>query len=411
MLVLGTSDRPARAATLPGVCNGNGMCSFTGSFSGDTYTVNYNTNGTGSFSVSGQDSGSGTFNFSNTSNSVTIIGTETIDGITSPLNCTITSSGSYSGQCGPIAVLFGGTGNASAAAVRGAAQTTVRSQVDATTAIIATRVQSISRDIARSKGNPNQQSEAPHLIYNGMSAGSPDHKWGFWVDGSGSYISDDSAVSSFEGYTVTGLAGVDYNIENTWLVGFSAGYVRTDVSVKMFGPRVADGAQFGPYASYIISSHFTVDALFNYTRLSNAVIGTPSYNSSRYTGATNFNAFYDVGQFSLTGFLGYVYALENPDNGAPAFIGTQPTTVHYSAVKLGGEAAYPMGNFEPYIPLTLAYETTDPHDGTGRFGVTVGAGFRYQLTDQVKAGFVATTEEGRTHSTDVVAAANLRIVF
>jgi len=59
----------------------------------------------------------------------------------------------------------------------------------------------------------------------------------------------------------------------------------------------------------------------------------------------------------------------------------------------------------------VQYETTQPRDGTGRGGVTVGLGGRYQIDDSVKGGFVVTTEQARSHSQNVVAEANLRIVF
>ncbi|MFI4987173.1 MAG: autotransporter outer membrane beta-barrel domain-containing protein, partial [Alphaproteobacteria bacterium] len=382
-LLMGALGQAAWAAL--GTCSSNGICTFMGSSDGDTYTVNYNTSAsTATFTISGKDTGSGSFTFTSTSTSVTIQGSETIDGVTSQINCTIYSNGTYSGQCGLFPGIFGGTtasGRSSTVqnAVTGSSQAVARSQVQSSISVLLNRIQSISRDIALSSAPPDQQSEQPHRIYSGMSAGSPDKKWGFWADGSGSYLSNNSKIAEFEGYGVTGLAGVDYNLDNRWLFGFSAGYVRTDVSVKaILGERIANGAQFGPYVSYVINQHFTVDGLFNYTRLANGVSGIGNFDSNRYTGAVNVNGFASAGGFGLTGFVGYAYAFENPDTaGVPAVIGGSPTTIHYGAVKIGGEAAYPMGNWEPYVPLTVEYQTTNTRDGTSRTGVTVGAGVRY----------------------------------
>ena len=61
--------------------------------------------------------------------------------------------------------------------------------------------------------------------------------------------------------------------------------------------------------------------------------------------------------------------------------------------------------------MTFEYETTQTHDGTGRFAVVTGLGARYQLDDSVKAGLFVTTEEARSHYTSVVGGANIRITF
>ncbi len=297
------------------------------------------------------------------------------------------------------------------AAVQGAAHGTTRAQVEMTTEIISNRITSISGDIARSLGSSGQQSDAQHY-YRGISAASADLKWGFWLDSSGSDLKDSSSIAKFNGYGLTEMAGVDYNLGNKWLFGFNAGYVRTNVNVPAItGSRFEDGEQFGPYVSYIASPHVSGDLLFNYSRLSNSATGLASFNSNRYAAAGNINVFYDVGGFALTGFMGYIYSVENPNSVAPGLIGGVPTSIHYGAVKVGGEAAYPIDNFEPYIPLTVEYETTNPRDGTGRGVVIIGAGVRYRFTDAIKGGIVVTSDEARSHSTNIVGAANLRISF
>jgi len=236
---------------------------------------------------------------------------------------------------------------------------------------------------------------------------------GFWSDASGSYLSDDSAAAGFEGYGAAALTGVDYRLDEAWLIGFAAGYLRADLHVKATqGIRISNGAQFGPYVSYVIASHFSLDALFAYARLANGFSGIGNFDTNRYTGAANLNAFYDAAGFALTGFAGYAYALESPAAGAPPAAATpQPNVVRYGSLKIGGEIAYPLGDFEPYVPLSLAYETSRPRDGTGRVGVTPGIGTRYRINDSVKAGFLVTTEEARAHSTNLVAGASLRIAF
>ena len=43
--------------------------------------------------------------------------------------------------------------------------------------------------------------------------------------------------------------------------------------------------------------------------------------------------------------------------------------------------------------------------------VVIGAGTRYRFTDAIKGGIEVTSDEARSHSTNIVGAANLRISF
>lgn len=408
LAALGAAERPANAQSSgsgSGSCSSASNCSVTGTTStGTPFSATYNpTTNSGTFTLDSQAGQS--FTVTQTS-STTFIGTAAAGTV----NCTFTSSTNFT--CSELAPgSTSGQSGSSQSTLKGTEAGTTRAQVESSFDIILSRITSYSRDIAGSLGSNGQQSEAPGY-YRGISAGSADLKWGFWADSSGSYLKDSSTVANFNGYGLTELTGVDYNLGNKWLLGFNAGYVRTDVRVAAIGgDRLEQGPQFGPYLSYIASSHVTADLLFNYSRLSNAAAGFASFNSNRYAGAGNINFFYDVSGFALTGFMGYTYAIESPSSVAPGLIGGVPTFIHYGAIKVGGEAAYPMGNFEPYVPLTVEYETTQTHDGTGRGVVVIGAGARYRFTDSVKGGIEVTSDEARTHSTNVVGAANLRISF
>ena len=387
------------------MCLSQTSCSFSGTLSnGQPFSGSFNpSTGTGSVTVDSQPSQpltamlvpgahSGTVSFDSTS-----------------FNCTGGGAGTFT--CLQVVSSSSSQSSSTQAAIRGSEAGATRAQVNSSFDIITSRITNYSRDIAVSLGTGGQQSQAPGY-YRGISAGTADLKWGFWADSSGSYLNDSSPIAKFNGYGLTELAGVDYNLDSKWLFGFNAGYVRTDVRIAAIaGNRVEQGPQLGPYLSYIASSHVSADLLFNYSRLSNVAAGFPSFNSDRYAGAGNVNFFYNVSGFALTGFMGYTYAIESPSSAAPGLIGGVPTFIHYGAVKVGGEAAYPMGSFEPYVPLTVEYETTQTHDGTGRGVVVVGAGARYRFSDTIKGGIELTSDEARSHSTNVVGAANLRISF
>lgn len=408
--------RPALAQTF--VQQGNTITGTLGN--GDTFTL---TEGDGTFTITAQGaqpfSITGTFSTNIGTGGVTqlvLTGTETIGNTTQQLNCTLNvGNGTFSetGQCGLFQIGAAAT-TPLATAIAGTSHATARAQVQSMINILSNRIGSISRDIAQSRGGGDQQSSGSPSSYSGLSAGTAAKDWGVWADGSGSYLRNDSSVAAFRGYGVTTLTGIDYVYRDTWVAGFTGGYVRTDVAVSALqGSKVSQGAALGPYLSYIINDHFTVDGIFTYNRLSNDTggIGASSFNSNRYTTALNVNAFWESKAIKWTGTFGYAYALELPSASAPASIGGVPTTIHYGAISIGGEAAYPIGRFEPYIPLTFQYETTQTRDGTGRAGVLIGAGARYQIQDTIKAGFQVLTEQLRTHSQNVTGSANLRFTF
>jgi uncharacterized protein with beta-barrel porin domain len=247
----------------------------------------------------------------------------------------------------------------------------------------------------------------------GMSAGSPGQSFTTWGDASASYLKNDTSAFANEGYGVSGLAGIDTAYGEHWLFGFNAGYVRTELKVKAVGgTKLEDGAELGPYLSYVIGPHLAIDSSFTYARLGNSFSGASSFDADRFTGAANLDLFADSGGFKLSGVIGYVYASENPASAAvPALVNGFPTTQRYGAVKVGGEIAYPLGPAEPYLPLAYTYETTRPVDAVGHNTLTMGIGLRYQISDSFNSSLQVTDDEFRTHSRDDTVSASLRFSF
>jgi outer membrane autotransporter protein len=301
--------------------------------------------------------------------------------------------------------------NAEMAATQGA----LRDVVGGTVTIIENRLRDITHDIVRGRA-PGSPTAA--LGLSGLAAGSEPMKYGVWVDASGSYLSNDSPGHAYQGRTVTALSGIDAVIGQSWVAGFSAGYTNAALSVlQLDGTRRNDGAIAGPYLSYIIDQNFTIDGNFTYGRLSNDVTTGPvatsrHFSSHRYAASVNGNYFTDVGPVSLVGFGGYSYAFEHAAGATDSTgIAFAATSTRYGAIKLGGEISYPLGNFEPYLPLTYEFQTTAPTDGVGRNAVILGAGLRYRYGDRLTIGILATTEQVRSHQQDDTIGANLRYSF
>jgi hypothetical protein len=355
---------------------------------------------------------------------------------TGAISCTVNAQTRQvvSGNCPPFAPLFpaGGAGaggatgipttltpqQAAAIATAPSAQNAgaggVRAQSTVVNNSISRRVRSMSRDLA---GNLTQPSGQPiGSSYRGVSAGSADSRWGLWGDASGSFIGNDTVVG-YDGNSVVALAGVDYVVDPEWIVGFSTGYTRGNLGLKSFtGTRTSNGAVLGPYASYIISPNFSVDGLVTYTRLSNnlaTVAPGPSggWDSNRVTGAGNLNGYADAGPLKLTGYTGYSYTWEGSNNSVLSGIPPFSNNLRFGLFRLGGEASCKFDEIEPYVPLTFEYQTTKPEDSTGRLALIVGAGLRYQWSDQLKASILGTATEFQTHWRELKVEASLRWTF
>jgi uncharacterized protein with beta-barrel porin domain len=303
----------------------------------------------------------------------------------------------------------------------------VHSQSNTVIGMITDRLRTLSRDLAQGSAASLETppggtvildnfSSNPVPKYNGLSAGSDVARWGLWANASGSFLNNDNPANPLDGTSVVALTGLDYIVDRQWIFGLSAGYTHADLSLSPSSvTRQADGALVGPYAAYVIGPNWSVDALVNWTSLSNNISApTPfpsgSYNSNRVTAASNLNYFTNYDAIKLTGFGGYAYTWEGGNPGA--VLGSAlANNIRYGAIRIGGEAAYDFGAFEPYLPLTFEYETTTPNDGTSRAALVLGAGLRYRWSDTLTGGLLVETTELKTHTRDVLVGAHLRWSF
>jgi hypothetical protein len=303
----------------------------------------------------------------------------------------------------------------------------VHSQANTVIEMIADRLRTLSRDLAEGSAASVEAppggtvilkdfSSNPASKYDGLSAGSGVARWGLWANASGSYLQNSSQATSFTGPSVVALTGLDYVVDRQWIFGLSAGYTHADLALSPSSiNREVDGALVGPYAAYVVNPNWSVDALVNWTSLSNnitapAPFAAGSYHSNRITAASNLNYFTTYNGIKLTGFGGYAYAWEGGSTNAvvPSALANN---VRYGAIRIGGEAAYPVGAFEPYLPLRVEYETTTPNDGTSRAALVVGAGLRYRWSDTLTGGLLFETTELKTHTRDMLISGHLRWSF
>jgi len=171
-----------------------------------------------------------------------------------------------------------------------------------------------------------------------MSVTSEDKRWNIWASAAPSWLKNNSADFFSEGYGIGTLAGIDYNFKNGWFVGLDAGYVRTDLKVRSIGGnQIVNGAQLGPYVTYIINENLTADASFGYTRSAHSTNGNnnglnapanSSFDSNSYSGTLALNAYGVWNDIGLTGTFGFTYTSDYPTTLVSQPIGGVPTTVH-----------------------------------------------------------------------------------
>jgi hypothetical protein len=307
------------------------------------------------------------------------------------------------------------SGSSTDQAVASTTQGALRDETRTTVRIIDQHLRDVGRDLARGRRTGFLEDGA-----SGLAAGSDAARISVWADVAGSYLKNTAAgAKAYQGWSVTGMSGLDVVLGNAWVAGLAAGYARGDFSVPALnGTRSNSGPVVGPYASYVINEKFTVDGSFTFSRQTNDLLsaGTPNnlrhFSSDRWATSVNGNYFFDVGKVNVVSFLGYTYAFEHQRGSADsAKVQLTSANVRYGAFKLGGEFSYPIGNFEPYIPLTYEYQMTQVTDGTSHSDLLVGIGVRYTAGDNLKLGLLGTSEQFRRRQRDDSIAANLRLSF
>ncbi len=303
----------------------------------------------------------------------------------------------------------------------------LRSQSNEVIDMIIDRLQGLTQDLSEGSQASTETppggtvilkdfSSNPSPKFNGLSAGSDGVRWGVWANASGSFLTNSNPAFAFNGPSVVAMTGLDYIVDRKWIFGIAAGYTHAELALSpSFINRQVDGAVVGPYAAYILDTNWSIDALANYTSLENDITAplpfpAGSYHSDRVTAASNLNYFTKYDGFKLTGFGGYAYSWEGGNTNL-ILPSSLANNVKYGAIRLGGEAAYPLGAWEPYIPLRFEYETTTPLDGTSRAALVVGAGLRYRWSDTLTGGLLFEATELKTHTTDLVVSGHLRWSF
>jgi hypothetical protein len=193
-----------------------------------------------------------------------------------------------------------------------------------------------------------------------------------WISTAINNIENDFSRTAFYGATQTLLTGFDLTRSNKYVAGLSLGYEASNFTTKFnTGNEKTRGFNVNPYFAWLISDTWSLDMILGYgdfqTRQTRTFATAPlttipvnsEFDSKRGLASSNLTNVQALGNWKLTGSLGYLWSRREND----AYVETSPVgnTVPESKQTLKqwtllGEAAYGRGNSEAFFGAT--YEST-----------------------------------------------------
>jgi hypothetical protein len=236
---------------------------------------------------------------------------------------------------------------------------------------------------------------------------------GFWGSYSYTDFENDFSRTKYDGSRHMFMGGVDFSPHEKSVLGISFGYEDGDVDTDFNnGEADSDGYTIAPYFGMVIDDTWNFDLSAGYSNIDTDQYRTAAgaritsdVDTDRWFFSGNLNGFTQQGNWLLTGRFGAMYALSEDD----AYMESNGTIVDsrknkLSQFNLGGEAAYSMGEFEPYISGQYSYDMTatdtsltagaQPDNDHSDF--LLGLGFRYFSKDNLSITAEYTNRLGRS---------------
>jgi len=245
----------------------------------------------------------------------------------------------------------------------------------------------------------------------GLGAAGSDKKFGLWINGGWNHMKNDFVNTKFDGDSYIGALGGDFKINDRLTIGVTASFEDTDLSTNFNSGTVkTKGIGVGPYAAYILSPNFYVDAFATFSRLDTDVTRTSgsirgSYDSDRWTGVANLN-----GQFALTGSwrvypqVGVLYVHQKDEAYRESGASTSVVGVNYVSLgqaRGGAKVGYDFGRVEPYFGARYQYNFVNPEVNLGtvaspsndRDSVNFQGGIKFKLTNTLTGSLEGNTTQ------------------
>ena len=254
----------------------------------------------------------------------------------------------------------------------------------------------------------------------GGGAGNSD---ALWISTAINNVENDFSRTAFYGVTQTLLAGYDLTRSNRYVLGVSLGYEASNFTTKFnTGNEKTRGFNVNPYFAWLISDTWSLDMILGYgdfqtrqtrtigTGLLTTLPVTSDFDSTRGLASTNLTNVQTLGNWKLTGSLGYLWSRRESD----AYVESVPVPLGNSVPEskqtlkqwnLLGEVAYGRGNSEAFLGAT--YEGTQDMQkvvltsGMGAqpandaSSVLLTTGWRYFASKGLSANFVLSARVGQ----------------
>jgi hypothetical protein len=205
-----------------------------------------------------------------------------------------------------------------------------------------------------------------YMYDTGMNAGEANSNitgvWGSW---SHTTFENDFSRTKYDGDTDLFMGGIDFAPTENVIVGISVGFEDSEVETTFNNGRAdSDGYTIAPYVGVAIDDTWSLDISGGMSSLDtsqnrNGGAITSDVDTDRLFASVNFTGFKQLDRWFLTGRLGALYAQSTDDE----FTESDGTYISEQTNKLGqfqlaGEAAYELGEWEPYIGGTYSYDMT-----------------------------------------------------
>jgi outer membrane autotransporter protein len=210
------------------------------------------------------------------------------------------------------------------------------------------------------------------------------------------------------------MGGVDFATADNVIVGVSLAYEDADVDtafsndptgvVVNYGAASSNGYTIAPYVGIVLDDTWNIDISGGVSSIdtdqnrNNGTI-TSSVDTDRLFASVNLNGFKQIDRWFVTGRVGALYAESEDDqytesNGA--VVAGRKNKL--SQFQLGGEAAYEMGEWEPYIGGTYRYDMTATNTELTNTGVAGDQPSNDDSDFMLSAGVRFYSKEGLTMS-------------
>lgn len=329
---------------------------------------------------------------------------------------------SAEGGSGFDVIVVGGTTAAASPVVEQAEQTVAATAEEQTRSVVRTVVAAVSSRVREATMARRTARTAPAngaALETGLAAGNGGNRGvSVWVDGGVSRLISDPSSGKFEGYSRNVLVGADYTLGD-FVFGAAAGLERSTLALSPNdGQRSSTGVSFIGYAGYLIDDVFSADVQIANGRLSNrlretrgTVTDAGDFTSNRLILASNLNAAWTSGNWTVIGTLGASFSRERFDSYTlDSGASVSPDSVYLGQLRAGAELSYDIGGYTPYVSASVEQDVRSS-EGGDRNGAVIGAGLRTQLSDDLTAGIYSSAQLFRSNEQNYSLSANLRYAF